>query len=345
MSSTGRIQQVVAQFRTQLDHHVSSAERALTSAYLRTLASIQPRLDALYKEIAAKQEAGETIPPSWIYEQNRLQSIKALIAQQMARYGNITHNTVAQLQRIGATLGIQAGHEQLMATVPPGIHYSFGTPKAEAISDLVGALQPDSPLYEMFDKFGVDAAQNAGDALVRGLTLGNNPREVARDVQQALGVSRNRALVTSRTECLRAYRSSAIAVYNANSDICAQWVWTAALNIRTCPACIAMNGTKHPLDEEMQSHPQCRCAPVPLTRSWSDILGIDDIPDAQVDIPSGVDWFDDQDEATQRAILGSDAKYEAFSRGDFNLSDIVSISHDPDWGRSIGVKSLKELTK
>lgn len=343
MSSTGRIQQVVAHYRTQLDHHVSSAERALTSAYMRTLASIQPRLDALYKEIAAKQQAGETIPPSWIYEQHRLQSIKALIAQQMAKYGTTTHNTVAQLQRIGATLGMQAGHDQLMATVPPGIHYNFGVPKPEAISDLVGALQPDSPLYEMFNKFGVDAAQNAGDALVRGLTLGNNPREISRDVQQALGVSRNRALTTARTECLRAYRSSQLETYRANDDVVGEWVWTAALNIRTCAACIAMNGTKHSLEEEMQSHPNCRCAPVPFTKSWSDILGIDDIPDARVDIPSGSDWFDDQDEATQRAILGSNAKYEAYARGDFNLSDIVSISHDPDWGRSIGVKSLKEL--
>ena len=344
MSTTGRIQQVVAHYRTLLDQHVQQAEHTLNNAYMRTLAAIQPRLDALYREIKAKQDAGETIPPSWIYEERRLQNIKALIAQQMAHYGNTTQNTVAQLQHIGTTLGTQAARQQLEATVPTGVRYNnFGVPKPEAIADMVSALQPDSPLYDMFRSFGEEAAQNAGDALVRGVTLGSNPRIVARDVEQALGISRNRALTLCRTECLRAYRSSQMATYRANDDVVAEWVWTAALSTRTCAACIAMNGSKHPLTEEMQSHPNCRCAPVPLTRDWSDILGIDDLPDSRVDIPSGSDWFDDQDEDTQRAILGS--KYDAFARGDFNLSDIVGVSHNADWGKSIYVKPLKELIK
>jgi len=46
----------------------------------------------------------------------------------------------------------------------------------------------------------------------------------------------------------------------------------------------------------------------------------------------------------QRQILG-DAKYEAWSNGDFDLEDIVGKSYDTDWGHGIYEKSLKQLVK
>jgi hypothetical protein len=86
---------------------------------------------------------------------------------------------------------------------------------------------------------------------------------------------------------------------------------------------------------------------VPITKSWSDILGplgIDtsEIPDTRPVMQSGVDWFNKQDEATQKAMLG--AKYDAWKNKKFELSDIVGHSHDKEWGGSIHEKSLKQLT-
>ena len=88
---------------------------------------------------------------------------------------------------------------------------------------------------------------------------------------------------------------------------------------------------------------------LPRTKSWDEILsGLDidasDIEDTRPDIVSGTDWFGDQDEATQRRVLGN-AKYEAWSNGDFDLEDIVGRSYDKDWGHSIYEKSLKQLVK
>jgi SPP1 gp7 family putative phage head morphogenesis protein len=344
---TGRIQQVVANYRQQLNQHDAQAQRTLSDAYKRTLASIQPALDRLYQQIDDKQQAGQAVPLSWLYEEHRLENIKQLVRSQINHYSGYTQFQVEQLQRIGVSLGSQSAQAQLQASVPKGVNWQFGMPDTNAINDLVSASQPGSPLHDLFSTFGSQAADDVAGRLITGITLGQGPRMVARSVADALDIPRARALTIARTEMLRAYRSAALENYKANDDVVGGWIWSASLSPRTCAACIAMNGTKHTLDETLDSHPNCRCAMVPETKSWSDILGplgisTANIPDTTVDIQSGSDWLDNQDEATQQAILGN--KYSGWSNGDFTLDDLVGTSQSDDWGSSIYVKSLKQLT-
>lgn len=348
MSQQGRLQQAIQHYRQSLLNNEAEAERALNAAHLHTLSIIQPQLDKLYVEITAKLNAGESIPPSWIYERLRLEHLTLLIKKQVDQFGALSLQQTRMLQHQGAQLGQQSALAQLDATVPPGISWSFGLPDPKAIADQVGATQAGSPLAELFGGFGDEAADKVGKALVTGLSLGNNPRQVARDVQQALGISRNRALVLARTEQIRAYRSANLETYRANSDVVDMWIWSAQLSPRTCAACLAMNGTEHPLSEQMGSHPCCRCVQMPKTKNWSEILGplgIDTshIPDTRPQVQSGSDWFDDQPESTQREVLGN--KYAGWANGDFTLQDLVGHDHDEQWGGSIREKSLKELVK
>ncbi len=347
--STGRLQSTIKHYRSQLKQHEAQAERALTYAHARTLETIQPTLDKLYREIAAKRKAGEDVPLSYLYEQRRLETIKLLISQQIDNYSALARMTVQQLQHQGVTLGNQSAQALLQASVPASINWSFGLPSPAAIANMVGATQAGSPLADLFNGFGAEAADKAGQALITGVTLGYNPRQIAPLVQQALDVSRYRALTIARTEMLRTYRDAAIENYKANNDVVDKWVWLCAMDARSCASCIAMNGTEHDLSEDLDGHPNCRCAKVPKTKSWDNILGplgIDTsgIPDTSINIQSGSDWFDEQDESTQRQILGN-SKYEAWSNGDFTLDEIVGYSDDPDWGRSIYEKPLKALVK
>jgi len=343
-----RIQAITQQYRKQLLAREAQAVKTLEASYAHTLATIQPQLDKLYKEIADKQANGETVPLSYLYEQRRLQALKAFITKQINQYAMLGLTQTGQLQHVGAMLGQQSAQAMLQASKPPSIKYSFGVPSPEAITNMVGVTQSGSPLSDLFNGFGEEAANGASKALITGVSLGWNPRRIAPQIEQALGVSRNRALVISRTECLRAYRSMQFANYQANSDVLDGWVWVCALTKNSCAACVAMHGSQHPLSEELQDHPCGRCAAVPLTKSWSDILGplgvnTDSIPDTSINIPSGSDWFDNQDEDTQKAILGN--KYQAFKNGDFDLSDVIHVHNDPDWGKSISEKPLKALVK
>ena len=49
------------------------------------------------------------------------------------------------------------------------------------------------------------------------------------------------------------------------------WRWQAALTGNTCPVCISMHGSIHPVEEEMESHINCRCCSVPVTKSWEEL--------------------------------------------------------------------------
>jgi hypothetical protein len=345
--TVGTLQSTIKEYRAQLLQRQQQAQFALERAYRQTLQSLQPALDNLYNQIEDVQSQGEEIPPSWLYEQKRLEAIQSLIQGQIDHFGALAQMQTGQMQHYAAQLGVQSGMAALDATVPTGVNWSFGVPSTKAIADLVGATQKGSPLNDLFQGFGAEAADGAKNALISGVTLGYNPRQIAPMVQGALDVPRYRALAISRTEGLRAYRSANLETFNANSDVVQGWIWQCDLSPRTCAACIAMQGTEHDLSEDMASHVNCRCVQIPKTKGWNDILGplgIDtsDLEDTSPDIVDGSDWFANQDESTQRAILGN-AKYEAWSNGDFTLSDVVGYNHDKQWGKSVYEKPLKEL--
>ncbi len=340
---TGLLQRHIDHFRAQVQARVASAEQALNNAHAHTTRAIQPQLDRITRQIAEKRAAGDDVPVSWLYEQHRLQATKNVISQNIDHFGSTAQLATKQLQEQGAALGGRAAQAQLASTVPKGVNWTFGVPHPAAIQRLVGAARPGSPLADLFAGFGKEAADQAGKALITGLSLGDNPTVVARLVQDALDISRQRALTIARTEMLRAYRGAALENYRANDDVVDGWIWIADMSARTCAACIFMHGSVHGLDEDMDSHVNCRCSQSPHVRRWSDVLGIEGLDDGNLDITSGADWFENQDTDTQRAILG--ARYDGWSNGDFSLKDIVGHSYDPTWGGSVYVKSLKELSK
>lgn len=359
--ATTRILKTIATYRQRLLDREAQAVATIERYHQYTIDNyIKPKLAKLYddilkkyKELEETREPGDTtplnVPKSWIVERIRQENLQLLISGQIDQFGALALTQTRMLQYFGMNLGLESAQQQLHDVIPSAVKATFGVPSTKALENLVGATQAGSPLHDLFAGFGQETAEKAVQALVSGVANGDNPRTIAPRVQQALGVSRNRALIISRTESLRCYRSAALQTYRANDDVVGGWIWSADLSPRTCAACIAMNGTKHSLNEEFGSHPCCRCSPVPETRSFDSILsqlGIDgsDIPDTRVAIQSGPDWFNEQPEEVKQQILGA-AKYAAYNNGDFELSDIVGHSHSDDWGHSIYEKSLKDLVK
>lgn len=344
--SKGKLQHTVDRYRQELLAREKKAAQEIEVMYRHVLAAIQPQLDNLLKQLGLKQQAGEDIPPSWLYERNRLDALKRLVQTQIEHFGSFTFSLVEQMQRQSVSLGTQAASAMMEATVPEGAHWTFGMPSIKAITDLIGSLQNGSPLADLFKGFGLEAAKSVGEALVRGVTLGNNPRKVAKDVQEELNVSRNRALTISRQEMIRPYRSAALETYRANPDTIEQWEWSADKSGRTCAMCIAMDGTRHDVSEEFESHTCCRCSPIPVTKSWSDLLegvdlsGLDEMESPQRQ--TGAEWFDQQSAEVQQQVLGP-SKYAAYQDGAITLDDLVGTKQDANWGGSRYERSLKDV--
>lgn len=180
--------------------------------------------------------------------------------------------------------------------------------------------------------------------LVRGVALGTNPRETARRmVQQTKGVFDGgliRALVISRTETLDAHRSAARASRMANADVLQAWQWCATLTGRTCPSCLSMHGSLHPIDEPgPMDHHQGRCVALPVVKPWRD-LGID-LPEPEPDLKpgDGVRWLREQPEQTQRDVLGP-KRYEAWQQGDFPPDQWSVRRQNAGWRDSYNVGSV-----
>jgi hypothetical protein len=189
---------------------------------------------------------------------------------------------------------------------------------ADALAAIVARSQEQVTVlaYRLSD----EATRAMSRHLRLGVATGANPREAARRMVSAVEGEFNgglaRAEVIARTEMLDAYRAAAATHHDANADLLKGWTWLADLSERTCPSCLAMNGTEHPLSEDGPlDHQQGRCQRIPTTKSWREI-GIDrDEPPAAV-VPDTQAWLADQPVSTQRGILGP-ARWDAWQDGQY----------------------------
>lgn len=104
--------------------------------------------------------------------------------------------------------------------------------------------------------------------LALGLAEGRNPREMARSLEEKTDVSRDKCLVTARTETIRAFHVATINTYRQAGveGVKMQAEWLATDDDRVCPKCEELQGKVFTLDEiepMIPAHPNCRCTSIP----------------------------------------------------------------------------------
>ena len=327
------LDRAAADFRNALVRRDDEALKRLMAAYQPAYTRMQARVAALTAQIATAQAAGETVRPSWLVERERLSTLQHQIVAEWARFADAAEQVITETQRAA----VAAAHSEARQLTQAALRDAGVTTGADvvrlplaAMQDLIGVLGDGSPLRGLLNRLGQQAAQDVGDALTHAVTVGRNPRRTARDIRDALGGDLNRALTIARTEQMRAYRSASLRNYQANSDILRGWQWRATSSRRTCPVCLAMDGTEHGLDDPFASHQCCRCCPVPLLRDR-------ETPPRE----TGAEWFANQDAATQRAMLGP-GKHALYAEGKLTLADLVGVKEDARWGRSRYQRSIKD---
>lgn len=198
-----------------------------------------------------------------------------------------------------------------------------------AIETMLAFLQPEGEMYKRLMGLGAERALSISNKLLEGIGLGYNPRKVAGLITKEIGMGLTDSLRMARTSQLYAYREATRANYIANDNVVKGWIWWAELDSETCMSCVAMHGTVHELDETLDDHHNGRCAMLPY-------LG-DNAPEA-----TGKDWFDRQDEATQRSMMGKD-KFDAWKEGKFEFGQLSSTHTDDVYGEMRGETPLKDL--
>jgi SPP1 gp7 family putative phage head morphogenesis protein len=344
-----RLQRITRDYRARLLSREADAADALKASYGHIWAGIQPSIDRLSQQMRNAAYSGDPVNAAWLYREQRLQHLQQAFSDGTYHFAQLAQAQTQAVRTWAAYQGQQSAQDLLYGSMPVRVSYTFGVPSPQAMQELTGRLHNGSPVAKLFAGWGEKAAGDAKQTLLSGVALGKHPRQVARDLAQAGQQPLQRALVIARDQMVDTYRSAALETYRANSDVVGQWMWMCDQSANTCAACLAMDGTLHDLDEEMDAHTCCRCAAVPVTNSWADILGplgIDtsDIPETNIaaGYQTGADWLDQQDAATQDQVLGK-AGGAAYRAGDVSLSDFVGHKDDATWGGAYYQRSYSDM--
>ena len=349
--AVNKLTRIREQFLQALERNEGQALQVMITQYAGVVKQLRIQLEQDWQRIEARRAAGEEPRRSWIYEEGRLQRLLEQAEWQFKGWSTLAAQLTEGLQ--SAAVNVAGDHvveELRYLLTPPGagaVVIGFDVLPAAAHAQLVGTLQDGSPLTKLFNEIGPQVREQMSEALVLGIMKGDSPRDVGRRMAQSTGVGLVRGIRIARTEMMRSYRTAHHDNYRANSNVLAGWVWLSSRNSRTCPACLAMHGTFHPLSEELLDHPNGRCTPMPVTKTWAQMgLGnearanrwgdsaID--PDA---LETGEAWFASQPPAVKIDVLGH-AGAAAYQAGMVKLADFVTVRRSRVWGNSISTRSL-----
>jgi len=329
----GQIHAIATRHRTALLRYERLAATTMVQHYGSAWQRLRESITDMVSRYNAAVAAGEDISPSWLFQVGRWESLQRQVEMEMSRIIDVADMSIRGQQWNAVQSALQQTTEKAIATAGPAVMTTWSRLPVDAMTDLVGYLGNGSPLRTLLDELGTQASQQVRDALVRGLQLGYSPRKVAGQVRQAFGGNMARALTVSRTEMMRANREASLRQWKANDRVFSGWRWVSGKTDRTCPMCLAMDGTVHSFDEHLDDHPNGGCTDVPVLR------GREDEP---ANWKTGDKWFEEQADATKRKILG-DPRYEAYKGGKLTLQDTIGQRTSQEWGSMHYARSLKEI--
>jgi SPP1 gp7 family putative phage head morphogenesis protein len=302
-------------------------QRAMANRWLALERRLSGNIAALALEMTARQAAGLPISVSMLLNETRYRELLIQLQDELATYTTYAERTITNGQQAMASAGVQQASQAIAAQVST----SFNRLPVAAVEHMVGLTGAGMPLNTLLVQSWPIAAQNLTTALVDGVALGYNPRKVARNMAEGMTGTLNRMMTIARTETLRVYNESSRQQY-ISSGIVTSYTRIAAHDNRTCLHCIVLEGTVYPTNELMPSHPNCRCALLPL---------VNGAPKPQW--LKGEDWFMAQDSATQESIMGK-GRYELWRTGKIGLADSTQVVPNPVWGDTLRTVPLRELT-
>ena len=339
-----KLEAAAQRYRRALRSHENDAVKVAEDAYKEIQSALEESADRMADAIQKATDTGEVVNESWLIQQERYHSLIEQVSQQLSQFAIDFTQPLTDAQE--ATITAAIDHTESMVTAalgpqPDNASISWSRLPTAAIDTYLGYASNGSPLRTLLDKLGPDGATAVHNALVVGIGTGETPNVTAGTILDSLNGNRARAVNIARTETLRAARSATIRNYSQNADVVDGWTWLSAMDEDTCAACWAMSGTEHSNSETLDGHPQCRCVPVPRTKSWAEITGDDSLPDERPIVPIGTDVFASLPEADQLTVLGP-GLHALYADGSITLADTVVRDHNDDWGTMRRVATIAE---
>lgn len=307
-------------FRAALVRRDTATIEYLTAQYKEVYVRVLRALAVINNQISEAQRSGETVSRAWLNKQERYQSFLRQLDSEFRNYANVLQNTVTARQLFEASQGLRDAGILIGGR--------FDRLPIRTIEMMVSNLREESPLGQLLNSFGEAAGHHVANVLRDAIVLGKNPRAIAGQVRDALGVPLHRALLIARTESVRAYRQASMSRY-ADAGI-KRWRWVASKSIRTCLNCLARDGEIYEVSKPFPAHPACRCTAVPITDS------------APVRAETAGQWFAKQSDAVKREMMSGKA-FDLYKQGKIKLNDFKGEGRSRKWGAYTYERSVKEI--
>jgi hypothetical protein len=290
---------------------------------------IARRLTELDEEAERLREAGERLQPD-----NAV--LRALLADMQAELDGAATLLDEGARNVERGAIDAAGRLQRQLALPGlsdarlrALGITWNRPDPEAVAAVVNYTNSDNwrRMVERYPSLVLDTARNQA---IRGIAEGWNPLRTARRIREVSeGLPAHIANAQMRTLQGTAYRDATAIHQRENLHILEGQIRIAALDDRTCLACIALHGTALPAGERVDDHHAGRCTGVGVVRG------------RERTIMTGEEWFNSLPPERQRRIAGV-GNYEALRAGRVRLRDFVQEYQDPDgiYGRMIRQGSI-----
>lgn len=334
------------QLRIKVDSDTGEAVRVIVQSWARAWDEIHDVWAEAMMDLAAASKDGAW-PTAWqVSASQRATAALAAATDQVIDLANLTGVTV--VDAVGKTV---AAVDPLLAEI-----LASQVPAANRVA-LTAAFNRVDPLSlswivqrstqqitSLTQAIPYAAQEQMRRVLIKGVAVGDNPRKAASEMvrrsEGAFNGGLTRALVIARTEIPDAHREASRGWRVANADVCDGWVWLTQLDKRTCPSCLAMNGTEHDIAEQgPNDHQQGRCTAVPKAKTWRE-LGID-LPEPESIFPDAQAWFNDLPQADKVSIMGPD-RLKALDAG-APWADLAQSRSTPGWRDSWAPTPARDL--
>lgn len=332
MNNTQRPERLTDLIKRLLDRGYNRAVEPVIRAIVRDSTSgvIAQRLDELNVEAQRLADIGERLRPDNPVIRALLADLETVLKNDQRRIADasvdIQRASIDSANTITKRLALPGVTDEQFRRI---VGVSWNSPSEEAVARLIEFVD----LPEWQDEIGAmsdTTLATVRNQAVRGIVEGWSPLKTARQIQQTVqSLPAHQANNLMRTLQMQSYRTGQVANMTANDDILDGHMRIAALDDRTCMACIGLHGTVLKTSDRVDDHHQGRCTSIPLVTGRAR------------NIQSGIDWFNELPEERQLKIAGR-GKLDALKNGDIRWQDLQQDYSNPAFGRMIRETSLKQ---
>lgn len=248
-----------------LTGYVDPTEEQMVRDYTEAWQTIERQLINIIAKVQRAKAGGLTWSDAWSSQQAQLNLLLLSIQQRIATLAGKYPARLEARRRGIINKGIADAEAQLLAL-------GVGQPSLPVLA--FERLAYKRNLDALFQNLGDDAAKRARRVLLSGIAQGKGPRTVAGQLARVLSGNQARAMTIARTELLQTYREAALETYRENGPseggVVEAWNWVAEPD--ACEICMeAADGSPYMLEEDFDTHPNCRCYTEPVTVASTEV--------------------------------------------------------------------------